>query len=76
LKQQQEKNEKEIISSFKEIIKVVNQNHDVLVGELNRVQEEQESLLKGMSKANKLFFAINAAFSVSVVGILVYLIMK
>lgn len=76
LKKQQEKNEKGIISSFQEMNEVVNQNQTMLVRELNGVHEEQKSLFKDISKANKIFFAINTVLSVSILGILVYLIIK
>jgi vacuolar-type H+-ATPase subunit D/Vma8 len=76
LKQQQEKNEKRIISSFMEMNKVVNQNQVSLVGELKHIDEEQQSRFNSISKANKMFFSINTVLSVSIVGILVYLISK
>jgi hypothetical protein len=76
LKQQQEKSEKGTISLFREMNKVVNQDQDVPVGELNHVQVEQKSLLNGMSKVNKIYFTINNVFGVSILGILVYLLMK
>ncbi|WP_342431143.1 hypothetical protein [Neobacillus sp. FSL H8-0543] len=76
LKQQQEKNEKGIISSFLEMNKVANQNQTALVGELKRIDDVQQSQFTSISKANKMFFAINTVLSVSIVGILVYLIAK
>lgn len=76
MKQQQEKNDKRMISSFLEMNKVVNQNQTALVRELQRIDDEQQSLFKSISKANKMFFAINTVLSVSIVGILVYLISR
>ena len=46
MKQQQEKNEKGMISSFLEMNKVVNQNQTALVGELKRIDDEQQSQFK------------------------------
>ena len=76
MKQQQEKNEKGMISSFLEMNKVVNQNQTALVGELKRIDDVQQSQFNSISKANKMFFAINTVLSVSIVGILVYLISR
>lgn len=75
-KQQQEKNEKEHKTSFKEINNLLNQNHDVLLGEFNRVKEEQESLLKSIFKSTKIFISIIAASSVTAIGLLLYLFVK
>lgn len=76
LKQHQEINEKETTIFFKEINDVVNQNHDVLTSEINRVQEEQNSFLTNMSKNNKMFFSINTVIGISVLGISIYLLIR
>ncbi|MDF2789618.1 MAG: hypothetical protein K0S80_2716 [Neobacillus sp.] len=76
IKQQQEKNEKGMISSFLEMNKVVNQNQAALVRELKRIDDVQQSHFTRISKANKMFFAINTVLSLSIVGILGYLISK
>jgi hypothetical protein len=76
IKQLQEKNEKGIISSFLEMNKMVNQNQTALVGELKRIDDVQLSQFNRIFMANKMFFAINTVLSVSIMGILVYLISR
>jgi hypothetical protein len=76
MKQQQEKNEKGMISSFMEMNKVINKNQITIVGELKRIVDEQQSQFTRIFKANKMFFTINSVLSVSIVGILVYLISR
>jgi hypothetical protein len=76
MKKQQEKNEKGMIFSFLEMNKMVNQNQSALVGQLKRLDDVQQSLFNHISKANKMFFVINTLLSVSIIGILVYLISR
>ncbi|MEC1526121.1 hypothetical protein P9D43_29460 [Neobacillus niacini] len=76
LKDQQEKTEKGTISSFQEINKLVNQNQVALISEINRIHEEQKVQFNGIIRVNKMFFALNSVFFFSILGILVYLIIK
>lgn len=76
IKQQQEKTEKGMNSSFLEMNKMVNKNQTTLLGELNRRADEQKLQVTSISKANKIFFAINTLLSFSIVGLLVYLISR
>lgn len=64
------------VSSFKEVNSLVNSKHDILVEEMKNIQVENKTRLQGISKVNKIYFAINATLSTTVLGTLAYLIIK
>lgn len=76
LKKQLDKNEKGIISSFKEINSLYNQNQKKVLEEIKHTKENQQALINGMIKTNKVFFVINAVLSISIVGILINLLAR
>ncbi|WP_017754967.1 hypothetical protein [Calidifontibacillus oryziterrae] len=76
LKHQLGNNEKAIVSCFKELNKLANQNQTQVVGEINRFKEEQTLLINGNSKTNLIFTVINVVFSTITVGMLVYLLLN
>ncbi|PEQ95186.1 hypothetical protein CN481_04825 [Bacillus sp. AFS006103] len=71
VKKQQEKDVKGITLSLNDVNKVVNQNHRALMEEIKRGHDAQSSLLQGMTKTNKAFFAINLTLIILVCALLV-----
>lgn len=72
LKQQQVRNEKGLVASFKDMNKLINNNNKVIGENLEKVKEDQLTYLKAVNKTNKIFFGINVAISLSILGILIY----
>ncbi|MFP7299030.1 hypothetical protein [Neobacillus niacini] len=70
LKLQQEKDVKGINDSMNDVNKKVSKSQETLVGELTRIQEEQNKKLISQSKTNKIYFMVNTALIV-ILGVLV-----
>ncbi|MGJ7922926.1 hypothetical protein [Neobacillus sp. LXY-4] len=64
-----ENNQKRIIESLAEL-------KQQILTELNRIQDEQKSVLKLISQANKKYTIINIVMALPILGILVYLLIK
>lgn len=66
---------KENNSDLKEIIKIVHQNKEEMLVDVQRLKEEQLILYNGMTKNNKLFFGINLILSMTILGVVIYSLM-
>lgn len=76
VKENQEKNEKEVTRAFTGISQLANNNRDEVISELNKLYQRQEESLAIHTKTSKIYFAVNVALSSVVICLLVYLLVR
>ena len=76
VKENQEKNEKEVTRAFTGISQLANNNRDEVISELNKLYQRQEESLAIHTKTSKIYFAVNVTLSSVVVCLLVYLLVR